>query len=270
MRKTSRESTLKAYNHLEHNRYLVSKKGLYLSLQIYCKRKGIDMDDITPTTFFLTSGNCERELGKFATKVKALASDDGSDKATKLPAIVASSSDDKDAATAAKVDDDSGSKNVWILKPAAGSNQGDGIRVLAGSDVVEQVMEVVKSGGEEDVQGGRGGQRGWNDFGWIAQKYIERPLLVNGRKFDLRIYVCLLLPLPGEAGEAAGPAGGVHSDGHDERTLQAFMYEDGYVRTSSTPYNLDLSKLTDTRVHLTNDAVQKHCDNYAEEGYCKV
>ena len=73
------------------------------------------------------------------------------------------------------------------------------------------------------------------------QKYIEQPLLVHRRKFDIRVWV-LLCP--------------------DPRTgrLRGHLYEHGYLRTSSTRYTA--ANVSDRRAHLTNDAVQKNDEKY--------
>ena len=78
----------------------------------------------------------------------------------------------------------------------------------------------------------------------IVQQYITRPLLYNGRKFDLRTYMMITC--------------------HNSKT-KAYWYQDGYVRTSSAFFSLDD---IDPYIHLTNDAVQKHADSYScfEEG----
>lgn len=53
---------------------------------------------------------------------------------------------------------------------------------------------------------------------WIVQKYIEKPMLVAGRKFDIRAYV-LVAP-----------------------DQQVYLHREAYVRTSCMLYNLtDLS-----------------------------
>lgn len=44
--------------------------------------------------------------------------------------------------------------------------------------------------------------------------------------------------------------------------MKAYWYQEGYVRTSSSPYSLRSSK--DLYVHLTNDAVQKNCETYGK------
>lgn len=46
------------------------------------------------------------------------------------------------------------------------------------------------------------------------------------------------------------------------------MFREGYIRTSSEEYNLNSQDITKDSIHLTNNAVQKHMENYGkfEEG----
>lgn len=75
-------------------------------------------------------------------------------------------------------------------------------------------------------------------FTYIIQSYINKPFLYNNRKFDIRHYMLI-----------------TSTNG----TLKGYWYKEGYIRTSSEPFDLDnLNKF----VHLTNDAIQKHCENY--------
>jgi hypothetical protein len=76
---------------------------------------------------------------------------------------------------------------------------------------------------------------------WVVQKYIERPLLYHGRKFDIRVWV--LVTGKGEV----------------------YFYRKGYIRTSSDEYSLDKSN---NYVHLTNNCLQKFGSGYSkfEEG----
>jgi len=78
-----------------------------------------------------------------------------------------------------------------------------------------------------------------------VQAYLDRPLLYHGRKFDLRHYM-LITTLYGK--------------------MRAYWYSEGYVRTSSAPFDLD--DLGNDLIHLTNDAIQKHGEDYGrfEEG----
>jgi hypothetical protein len=79
---------------------------------------------------------------------------------------------------------------------------------------------------------------------FIVQKYMERPLLFKGRKFDIRMWVLFT---------------------HEMRVL---LFKQGYLRTSSYEYDLHADKVKDLNVHLTNNAVQKYNGDYGryEEG----
>ena len=71
---------------------------------------------------------------------------------------------------------------------------------------------------------------------------MVNPLLVSGRKFDIRCFVLLTNSV---------------KDG-----FKAYWFRDGYIRTSCKKYSL--SKLSDRETHLTNDAVQKHSKSYGK------
>ena len=45
-------------------------------------------------------------------------------------------------------------------------------------------------------------------------------------------------------------------------SLKGFAYSDGYVRTSCREFNLD--DVSDQYIHLTNDAIQKHAEDYGK------
>ena len=75
---------------------------------------------------------------------------------------------------------------------------------------------------------------------FIIQKYIEKPLLIYKRKFDIRVWVLL---------------------NHEH---ELFFFKEGYLRTSSTEFGIDLENIDDAFVHLTNNAVQKHAENYGD------
>lgn len=110
-------------------------------------------------------------------------------------------------------------KFVWIVKPGDFSNRGCGIRVY---DSLENIRTRIRS----------------KDKCWVIQKYLERPLLVHKRKFDIRSY-CLV-----------------------DMDLKAYFYEDAYLRTTSEEWNLD--DVGNKFAHLNNDAVQKNGANYGK------
>ncbi|KAM8930275.1 tubulin polyglutamylase TTLL7 isoform 2-T2 [Pelodytes ibericus] len=78
----------------------------------------------------------------------------------------------------------------------------------------------------------------------IVQEYIEKPFLMEGFKFDLRIYILVTSCDP----------------------LRIFLYNDGLVRmgteTYHTPSESNLEKLY---MHLTNYSVNKHNENFERD-----
>ncbi|KAJ8566360.1 hypothetical protein ON010_g6767 [Phytophthora cinnamomi] len=113
------------------------------------------------------------------------------------------------------------SQNVWIVKPA-GMSRGRGIRVF---NDLDQLLEYVDVENHKECQ-------------WVAQKYIENPLLLCKRKFDIRQWVLVT--------------------GWDPLTV--WFNEDCYLRFSSEEYSMD--DLSDQYVHLTNNSIQKYSDKF--------
>jgi tubulin polyglutamylase TTLL1 len=75
---------------------------------------------------------------------------------------------------------------------------------------------------------------------YVVSRYIERPLLVGGKKFDLRMYVLVT----------------------SWRPLMAYRYKQGFARFCAVKYTS--GDLGNTFVHLTNVAVQKRGRDYDE------
>ena len=66
-----------------------------------------------------------------------------------------------------------GDSSLWLLKPSD-LNRGRGIKLFR---TVEELAEMLKDELKRHEQGS-----------FIVQKYIERPLLLGGRKFDIRVW----------------------------------------------------------------------------------
>jgi tubulin polyglutamylase TTLL2 len=113
-------------------------------------------------------------------------------------------------------------ETMWICKPAK-LNRGRGIQVFQSGKQVEKFLA----------------SKSWKNP-WVVQKYIENPLLLGGRKFDIRL---LVLVTPPSFAVAA-------------ISQKVYMYRDSYVRTSSVEYNPAHEFTKDTSMHLVNDAVQ--------------
>ncbi|GFR30729.1 probable tubulin polyglutamylase TTLL1 [Trichonephila clavata] len=75
---------------------------------------------------------------------------------------------------------------------------------------------------------------------YVISRYIDKPLLIGGKKFDLRIYVLVT----------------------SFRPLKAFIYRLGFCRFCHVKYSGSTKELGNMFVHLTNVSVQKKADEY--------
>lgn len=75
---------------------------------------------------------------------------------------------------------------------------------------------------------------------FVIQKYIERPMLISERKFDIRTWVLV------------------------DHLYNLYFFEEGYVRMSSEKFDSSTGSINNPLIHLTNNAVQKHGTNYCK------
>ena len=74
----------------------------------------------------------------------------------------------------------------------------------------------------------------------VLQKYIEKPLLYNKRKFDMRIWVLL------------------------NHKMEAYIFKEGHLKATSYEYD---SQSKNSFIHLTNYSVQKYSENFSKFEY---
>ncbi|XP_058819906.1 tubulin glycylase 3B-like [Topomyia yanbarensis] len=108
-----------------------------------------------------------------------------------------------------------GVRNMWILKPG---NRCRGIGIMIFRDD-RKLLDYVDRNSE---------------LKYVAQKYIEKPLLIHNTKFDIRQY--FLITFTGNQ-------------------LKVWMYRNSYLRFSSLEFNLDDFN---EAIHLTNYSIQKY------------
>jgi len=106
-------------------------------------------------------------------------------------------------------------KSIWIIKPSA-SSCGRGIRLIHPGNL--NTLPSNKSA--------------------VVQRYLERPYLINGHKFDLRLYVVLTSVDP----------------------LRIYLFEHGLARFSTHKYTL--KNLKSRFTHLTNYSVNKKSKHF--------
>ncbi|EGR29884.1 tubulin-tyrosine ligase family protein, putative [Ichthyophthirius multifiliis] len=114
-----------------------------------------------------------------------------------------------------------GKSNIWIVKPS-GLSRGRGIRTF---NKLEQLLQYVSG----------------KELGWITQKYLENPLTINNKKFDIRQWVIVT----------------------DWKPLTIFCYQECYLRICVDEYNEE--NLSNKFAHLSNNCIQKNANNFQEK-----
>ena len=104
---------------------------------------------------------------------------------------------------------------MWIAKPA-GKSRGRGISIFAN---LKLLMEFIK------------GKH------YVVQKYIENPLIIQKRKFDIRQWVLITNWNP----------------------LTVWFYDDSYIRFSAEDYFME--SFDNKFIHLTNNSISKKSSN---------
>ncbi|XP_077982372.1 polyglutamylase complex subunit TTLL1-like [Glandiceps talaboti] len=75
---------------------------------------------------------------------------------------------------------------------------------------------------------------------YVISKYIDNPLLIGGKKFDLRLYILVT----------------------SYRPLKCYIYKLGFCRFCTVKYTPNTTELDNMFVHLTNVSIQKHGEDY--------
>ncbi|NWU76171.1 TTLL4 polyglutamylase, partial [Onychorhynchus coronatus] len=107
------------------------------------------------------------------------------------------------------------SRQKWIVKPPA-SARGIGIQVIHKWSQLPKRRPL------------------------LVQRYLHKPYLIGGKKFDLRIYVYVTCYDP----------------------LRVYLFKDGLVRFASCKYSSSMESLSNKFVHLTNYSVNKKNTEY--------
>lgn len=110
-----------------------------------------------------------------------------------------------------------GGRGRWIVKPPALA-RGEGISVVNKFSMIPKNKPLV------------------------VQRYVARPYLINGTKFDLRLYLLVTSINP----------------------LRMYLYDDGLVRFASNKYSNDSKSVGDVYMHLTNYSINKNSSTYTQ------
>jgi len=126
---------------------------------------------------------------------------------------------------------------TWIMKPA-GKAQGKGIFLVSKLKQLQKWSNVPAKppGDQKEKESSKLPFR----ENYIISRYIDNPLLIGGKKFDLRLYVLVT----------------------SFRPMKAYLYQNGFCRFCHEQYTTDIAEFDNVFIHLTNVAIQKHADEY--------
>ena len=231
-------------NHIQFNEEISNKMRLYANLLKHCEKKKIDVYKIFPFTICLTLTHHSfdeqlenfkllfKEINKYTPKSDIIF-------ASLFNALLNRTIGCSQTINIPKTFNSG--KNMWIIKPV-NLNRGRCIKVLNDLDMILKEMKSIQM--NKKIQLSEGNNT-YNNSGKddnnnsirceniLIQKYLEKPLLYQGRKFDIRIWVMFMT----------------------NRENEVYIFKEGHLKATSLKYNPDSKDLF---VHLTNYSVQKH------------
>ncbi|KAI8587649.1 putative tubulin polyglutamylase TTLL1-like protein [Geranomyces variabilis] len=121
--------------------------------------------------------------------------------------------------------------SVWIMKP---TDKARGIGIF----IINRLQQIKRWSRDAKMQWSYAN----NKDTYVVSRYIDNPLLIGGKKFDLRLYVLVT----------------------SWRPLIAYKYKEGFARFCAVKYTSDEGDLDNSFMHLTNVSIQKYGDDYNE------
>ena len=126
-----------------------------------------------------------------------------------------------------------GTANIWILKPG-GKSRGRGIRCV---NKLRDVQRLADNNLHNNTVRARTGKK---KTMWVVQKYMENPLTIRRRKFDIRQWVLVT----------------------DWNPLTVWFYDACYLRFAAEEYSV--ADFQNRFSHLTNNTIQIKSSEFEE------
>ena len=246
-------------NHYEYNSCITNKYNLFLNLITYCENKNIEVFKYIPFTIILDDSNYDEfseylvnfkyifsNINKYIFENKLIKEQTFDRKKINYKTYFSLKNTKLGIKTHIVIPSTHyAGKNLWIIK-APNLNRGRCIKVFNNYDKIIQFINEITRGKvyEYDNITEEKDNKENNDKGYkyksnriIIQKYIEKPFLYNGRKFDIRIWVLLT------------------------HKMNAYIFKEGHLKVSSINYDLDSNN---SFIHLTNYSLQKFNKHFSK------
>ncbi|KAI9473863.1 MAG: tubulin-tyrosine ligase family-domain-containing protein [Benjaminiella poitrasii] len=133
-----------------------------------------------------------------------------------------------------------GGDHMFIIKPSM-ANKAAGIKVFNSLDQLRAMFEEPESDDEEEDDDREDLSQVRE---WVIQRYVQHPLLVDGRKFHIRAYVLA------------------------KSNIQVYLYRSMLALFAMKAY--DTTNLEDNLVHLTNTCIQQGEEGFDEKASVKL
>ena len=150
-------SSKRICNHIEDNFHLANKKALLVNMKSYFPTINEDVFRYLPLTFHIKNGLEDEEYKRFLECYKQREKE-----------IQEQETEDKSKSTKK-------ARNIWIVKPGEDTNKGKGISLVNDLNEIKDLISGTKTTKASRTL--------------LIQLYLDRPLLYNKRKFDIRCYM---------------------------------------------------------------------------------
>ena len=244
-------------NHYEYNSCITNKYNLFLNFTNYCENQNIEVFKYIPFTIILDESYFDdpsyfllnfkiifNNINKYIFENKSIRNQTFDRRKINYKTYFPLKQTKLGGKTYVEIPSTHyAGKNLWIVK-APNLNRGRCIQVFNNYDkIIKYINEIIRGNvGEYDNikeekenkefdKNDEVNMHKYKSNKIIIQKYIEKPLLYNGRKFDIRIWVLLT------------------------HKMTAYMFKEGHLKLSSINYDLDSNN---SFIHLTNYSLQKY------------
>ena len=229
-------------NHLEYHDEITNKRNLFLTLLKYCEKKHYNLFTFFPFTiiFELKHKTLETQLKHFEyiyDKIENYICGTNTDLFNHKYNEIFYTYQSRKLGSEQRIffpKTHYEGYNLWLIK-AINLNRGMGIKVENDLDKIEKEIIEINDNLKMEISNKK--KRKCKCI--LIQKYIEKPLLYQGRKFDIRLWVLFIGNKPDDV----------------------YIFKEGHLKATCGNYDLN-SK--DIYVHLTNYSIQKYNSDFSK------